>query len=59
MKHLKVEYIIQPIAKGTGHAMQCTLPYLTEKVQTVDKNAHILVLSGDVPLLSHQTLKSP
>lgn len=46
---LKVEYILQPIAQGTGHCIQCCITYLNNNFNSVDK---ILILSGDVPLLS-------
>ncbi|MCF8068155.1 MAG: NTP transferase domain-containing protein [Desulfobacterales bacterium] len=35
---------------GTGHAVQCALPYLTEKIKDV------IILCGDVPLLTSQTI---
>ena len=47
----KVEYIIQEEAKGTGHAVQCATDFI--------KNYNrILVLSGDVPLITEKTLTS-
>ena len=47
----KVEYIIQEEAKGTGHAVQCATDFI--------KNYNrILVLSGDVPLITDKTLTS-
>lgn len=47
----KIEYIIQEEPKGTGHAVQCA----TEFIKNYDK---ILILSGDVPLITEKTLKS-
>tara|TARA_B100000767_G_scaffold117837_1_gene112522 strand:- start:997 stop:1734 length:738 start_codon:yes stop_codon:yes gene_type:complete len=48
-----IEFINQPDAKGTGHAIQCCrnvlLNYQTSKV---------LILSGDVPLVSVETMKN-
>ena len=47
----KIEYIIQEEAKGTGHAVQCATDFI--------KNYNrILVLSGDVPLITEKTLTS-
>lgn len=47
----KIEYVIQPVALGTGHAMQCTIPHLQHAL-----DSHTLILSGDVPLLTTGTL---
>ena len=47
----KIEYIIQEEAKGTGHAVQCA----TEFIKNYNR---ILVLSGDVPLITDKTLTS-
>uniref|UniRef100_A0A6C0LHT2 UDP-N-acetylglucosamine diphosphorylase n=1 Tax=viral metagenome TaxID=1070528 RepID=A0A6C0LHT2_9ZZZZ len=45
----KIEYIIQEDAKGTGHAVQCATDFI--------KNyKSVLVLSGDVPLITEKTL---
>ena len=47
----KIEYIIQDIPKGTGHAVQCGTDFI--------KNyKSILILSGDVPLITEKTLTS-
>ena len=47
----KIEYIIQEEPKGTGHAVQCASEFI--------KNYNrILVLSGDVPLITEKTLTS-
>lgn len=50
---LMIEYIIQPTPQGTGHCIQCCIPYLNANFSPNDK---ILILSGDVPLLSLSTL---
>nr|WP_199899487.1 bifunctional UDP-N-acetylglucosamine diphosphorylase/glucosamine-1-phosphate N-acetyltransferase GlmU [Sneathiella glossodoripedis] len=42
--------VIQPDAKGTGHAVKCALPEVKEGADTV------LVLYGDTSLLSRETL---
>lgn len=45
----KIEYIIQDIPKGTGHAVQCANDFI--------KNyKRVLILSGDVPLITEKTL---
>lgn len=46
-----VEFVEQEQQLGTGHAVQCAVPQLGAEGQT-------LVLYGDVPLLSVETLKS-
>jgi bifunctional N-acetylglucosamine-1-phosphate-uridyltransferase/glucosamine-1-phosphate-acetyltransferase GlmU-like protein len=40
---------------GTGHAIKCCLPYLVNN--NLDSSSNILILSGDVPLLSLKTLQ--
>ena len=46
-------YIDQPIALGTGHAIQCCRDEIYKYL-----NTNVLVLSGDVPLLSSNTMFS-
>jgi bifunctional N-acetylglucosamine-1-phosphate-uridyltransferase/glucosamine-1-phosphate-acetyltransferase GlmU-like protein len=46
-----LRYVDQPEAKGTGHAIQCCIPELSEY-----PSANVLILSGDVPLLSNKTM---
>lgn len=48
----KVKFALQKEQKGTGHAVQCALPHLSEHTQ------HVLILSGDVPLIRHSTIKA-
>jgi UDP-N-acetylglucosamine diphosphorylase/glucosamine-1-phosphate N-acetyltransferase len=48
--NLPVEFVTQEPQLGTGHAVQMTEPLLK------DFNGDVLVLSGDVPLLTEQTL---
>ena len=48
------EYIDQPEPLGTGNAIQCCASYFIENKVPVDTN--ILILSGDVPLITRQTL---
>ena len=47
-----VEFVMQPNAKGTGHAIQCCRPRLLQ--EPLDSKA--LILSGDVPLIKGDTL---
>jgi UDP-N-acetylglucosamine diphosphorylase/glucosamine-1-phosphate N-acetyltransferase len=49
-----IEYIDQSDAKGTGHAIQCCIPYITNNQISADTD--VLILSGDVPLIKLQTL---
>ena len=46
----KIQYVLQQNPQGTGHAVQCCLPYLQEDKET-------LILSGDVPNIKANTLK--
>lgn len=50
---LVIEYILQSTPQGTGHCIQCCIPYLNANFSSTDR---ILILSGDVPLLSLKTL---
>jgi bifunctional N-acetylglucosamine-1-phosphate-uridyltransferase/glucosamine-1-phosphate-acetyltransferase GlmU-like protein len=50
----KIIYIDQPQAFGTGNAIQCCIPFLSN--EKFPKNTKILILSGDVPLISFETL---
>ncbi|HVV67516.1 MAG TPA: bifunctional UDP-N-acetylglucosamine diphosphorylase/glucosamine-1-phosphate N-acetyltransferase GlmU [Gammaproteobacteria bacterium] len=50
MAHLDVQWVEQPEALGTGHAVRQVLPHLNQDHQ-------VLVLYGDVPLISKETLK--
>ena len=47
---IKIQYVLQQNPQGTGHAVQCCLPYLQEDKET-------LILSGDVPNIKANTLK--
>lgn len=49
-----IVFVNQSEALGTGHAVQCALPNLLK----LPKNDRILILSGDVPLLKEDTMKS-
>ena len=47
-----VIFALQKEQLGTGHAVRCALPVLPENT------AQVLILCGDVPLISHGTLKN-
>lgn len=47
-----IEYVIQEEALGTGHAILCTLPQIKEYYED-----NALILSGDVPLISQETIE--
>ena len=47
-------FVNQTEALGTGHAVQCALPELLQ----LPKKDKVLILSGDVPLLKENTMKS-
>ena len=50
LKHLNIEYAIQDQQLGTGHAIkQCK-----KNIENISGN--ILILSGDVPMISYNTL---
>ncbi len=49
LAHLPVRWVEQPEALGTGHAVMQVLPHLQADEQ-------VLVLYGDVPLISEETL---
>ncbi len=49
--HLEDHFILQAEQLGTGHALQIAWPALREACLT-----HVLVVSGDVPLVSRDTL---
>lgn len=48
-------YVDQPEPMGTGHAVLCALPTLTE---LSDPNQNVLILNGDTPMLRYQTIQS-
>lgn len=48
-----IEFVLQPTALGTGHAIQCCIPQL-EKYP----DSRVLVLSGDVPLLETRWMET-
>lgn len=50
----QIEYIEQPEPLGTGNAIRCCIPFLMN--HELPKNTQLLILSGDVPLISYETL---
>ena len=46
-----IEYIIQPDALGTGHAISCCKYFLSKY-----KESNVTILSGDVPFIKSETL---
>ena len=48
----KIEFIIQPEALGTGHAIQCCRDELLKY-----NDANVVILSGDTPLLKSTTIR--
>ncbi len=50
--HVSLTFVVQEPQLGTGHALMCVEPCLRERDGT------LILLSGDVPLLSANTLKT-
>lgn len=46
-----IEYVEQTEALGTGHAIKCCLPFISNFIEDT-----AIILSGDVPLISPKTL---
>ncbi|HUZ97294.1 MAG TPA: bifunctional UDP-N-acetylglucosamine diphosphorylase/glucosamine-1-phosphate N-acetyltransferase GlmU [Edaphobacter sp.] len=51
-----VQFVLQAEQRGTGHALQQVKAYFTETGTAIPK--HLLVLSGDVPLIRPETIAS-
>lgn len=51
-KHFKVKYAFQEQQLGTGHAVQCALPFVPRHTK------NIVILCGDVPLLKASTIET-
>lgn len=53
----KIRFVNQHYPKGTGHAIQCLKqdPFLAEEL-AMATDARVLILSGDVPLISRETM---
>jgi len=54
--HTGVHFIVQSEQRGTGHALQTVKAHFAATGETVSEN--LLVLSGDVPLIRSETLRS-
>ena len=54
VQHTGVAFVLQPQQRGTGHALQQLKTHFTTSGQTPPE--HLLVLSGDVPLIRPETL---
>ena len=50
LSHATVDFALQAEQKGTGHAVLCAMPALPENAD------HVMILCGDVPLISRETL---
>jgi len=53
-EHTGVQFVLQAEQRGTGHAIQVLKAFLTLSDQPLPE--HLLVLSGDVPLIRPETL---
>ncbi|GGG71516.1 bifunctional UDP-N-acetylglucosamine diphosphorylase/glucosamine-1-phosphate N-acetyltransferase GlmU [Edaphobacter dinghuensis] len=51
-----VQFVLQAEQRGTGHALQQVKAYFAETGASIPK--HLLVLSGDVPLIRPETIAS-
>ncbi len=49
----KINFAIQEVPKGTGHAVLCTLDHLPN-----DEDHYNIILNGDCPMLSSSTIQS-
>ena len=53
-KNYQIDFIIQNERKGTGHAVSCAVSTFNNNKKL---NKKVLILYGDTPLISHQTLE--
>jgi bifunctional UDP-N-acetylglucosamine pyrophosphorylase/glucosamine-1-phosphate N-acetyltransferase len=51
-----VHFVLQEVQRGTGHAMQVLKAWF--ELSGIEPPRHLLVLSGDVPLIRPETLES-
>src|SRR5580704_6865549 len=51
-----VKFVMQEEQRGTGHALQMVKAYFAISGEAVPK--HLLVLSGDVPLIRPETIRA-
>ncbi len=54
VEHTGVQFVLQAEQRGTGHAMQMLKAFFTLNEAPLPK--HLLVLSGDVPLIRSETI---
>src|ERR1700723_3927725 len=54
VEHTGVKFVLQPEQRGTGHAMQMLKAFFALNEAPLPK--HLLVLSGDVPLIRPETI---
>ncbi len=54
VQHTDVQFVLQAEQRGTGHAMQMLKAFFTLNEAPLPK--HLLVLSGDVPLIRPETI---
>lgn len=52
LKEADVRFALQPDQMGTGHAVRCALPMLSDHIEEV------VILSGDVPLIQAATINT-
>lgn len=55
LKDYPIHWVYQEKPLGTGHAVKCVLPFLKPDLKL---DTQVLVLFGDVPLISAKTLKA-
>jgi bifunctional UDP-N-acetylglucosamine pyrophosphorylase/glucosamine-1-phosphate N-acetyltransferase/UDP-N-acetylglucosamine pyrophosphorylase len=48
----KTQFALQEQQLGTGHAVLCAMPQISNEIE------HVIILCGDTPLLSHVTLQT-
>jgi bifunctional UDP-N-acetylglucosamine pyrophosphorylase/glucosamine-1-phosphate N-acetyltransferase len=56
VEHTGVQFVPQPEQRGTGHALQMVKAFFNLSNAALPK--HLLVLSGDVPLIRPETIQS-
>lgn len=54
----KITFIDQEEPLGTGHAIQCCLPFFHYYEKRDSTNSQVLILSGDVPLIEKDTIQN-
>lgn len=54
----KFQYVLQDPPLGTGHAIMATIKYLIENQKDIKEDAQLLILSGDTPLVTYETMQA-